>query len=232
MLVAETLSLVALEPANGTTAPRFRVLHDNRILVAALIMELASQLRIGLHHGVVVVLDQLPSRHPLLTGCLRHLGAVSGRLDAASALKRMDARMPGTRDELLEGLVRRDILHPAIRKYRFFGPRLYPVRSTQAQNEGLQAMYRAAMGQETNMTALALLSLVCATGAIDQLLTFEEAETAKARLRELRAEIGAELVQADNDPNSETPDEIFAIALMSELEIQVKLIAQGYQIAS
>ena len=53
MLIAETLSLIALDPLTGQTRPKLAPLHDQHILACALLMELAVQTRIGLRNGVV-----------------------------------------------------------------------------------------------------------------------------------------------------------------------------------
>ncbi len=228
MLIAEMLSLIAIEPTSGKTQPRLKALHQPKVLVAALVTELAAQLRVGLNQGRVVVLDQLPSRHPLLTMCLRQLSTSGGRWDVAQTVNKLASAMSGVRNDLLEGLVRRDVLHPAIRKYKIFGEKYFPVRSSQAQNEGLQMMHRAALGEETSMVSLGTLGIGVASGALDRLLPFDEAESAKARLRSLREEINAELEQAraSTDRNDHL-DELYAISLMSELEIQVKIAAHA-----
>ena len=68
-----------------------------------------------------------------------------------------------------------------------------------------------------------MLALGSATGAIDQLLTFEEAQSAKARLQQLREEIRDQLAESD-----EQLDEIYAIALLEALELAMEArIAQG-----
>jgi hypothetical protein len=214
MLIAETLSLIALDPLSGQTRAKLAALHDQRLLACALLMELAVQTRIGLRHGVVVVLDTLPSRHPLLTATLRSISRASGQLSPHAAIEQAARELPQLRDDLLDALVRRDILHPPKRAFGFFGRRNYPVRSTQAQSEGLEVLRRAALGLDTSLTALAMLALGSATGAIDQLLTFDEAEAAKSRLRQLRDEIREQLAQSD-----EQLDEIYAIALLEALEL-------------
>ena len=217
MLFAETLSLIALDPLSGQTRPKLAPLHDQRMLACALLMELAVQTRIGLRNGVVVVLDTLPSRHPLLTAALRSVVRASGQLSPQSAIEHTARELPQLRDDLLDALVRRDILHTPKRSFGFFGRRNYPVRSNQAQIGCLEELRRAAVGIDTSLSALAMLALGSATGAIDQLLTFDEAESAKARLRQLREEIRDQLADSD-----EQLDEIYAIALLEALELAME----------
>jgi Golgi phosphoprotein 3 (GPP34) len=217
MLLAEVLALIAVEPANGETRPKLAMLHRQDVLTSALLMELAAQSRVGLKDRLVVVLDTLPSRHPLLTASLRLVAKHSGQLTADQMIARLASDLPALREDLLDGLVRRDILHPPNRKYRLFGTKFYPLRSTQAQNECLKRFSDAAVGVDASMSGLALLALACSTRAADHLLTFENSESAKARLRELREEISAAL-SADSTPG----DEVFANALLEAVDLALQ----------
>jgi hypothetical protein len=217
VLIAETLSLIALEPASGQTRGKLAVLHAQPLLACALLMELAVQTRIGLRNEVVVVLDTLPSRHPLLTTCLKALTRYSGHLSPQAAIELAAKALPQLREDLLDALVRRDILHPPKRAFGLFGRRNYAVRSSQAQAEGLQELKRAATGENTSLAALAMLGLGTASGAIEHLLTFEESEAAKARQRQLRDEIREQLEQ-----NEELSDDLYAVALLEALELALE----------
>jgi hypothetical protein len=217
MLIAETLCLIALDPLTGQLRPKLQQLHDRRVLSCAVLMELAVQNRIGLRQQVLVVLDTLPSRHPLLTACLRSLTRVSGHLRPADSIRHTAEELPQLREDLLDALVRRDILHAPKRLFGLFGRKNYPVRSNQAQSEGLQQLKRAATGEDTSLAALAMLAISIATSTIDQLFTFDEAETAKARFRELREEIREQLEQSE-----EQLDEIYAVALLEALGLALE----------
>jgi hypothetical protein len=212
MLIAETMVLLALETASGEVRPALKALHDKRLLVCALMMELAVQTRIGLRQHRVVVLDRLPSRHPLVTAALQALISVSGQLQMEPAISHVEKAVPGLLDDVTEGLVRRDWLHPAKRRYKFFGKKLYAVRSTQAQGEALDVIKRAVRGEDNSLRALALLVLITATGAIDQLFVPEEAAEARTRLTHLTEEINEQLAG-----EYEQDDQILAIALIATL---------------
>jgi hypothetical protein len=217
MLLAEILALIAVEPLNGETRAKLSMLHRQDVLTSALLMELAAQSRVGMKDRHVVVLDTLPSRHPLLTACLRLVAKHSGLLSAEQMITRLASELPALREDLLDGLVRRDILHPPTRKYRLFGTKFYPLRSTQAQNECLKRFSDAAVGVDSSMSGLALLALACATLAADHLLTFDDAESAKARLRELREEISSALA-TDAAPG----DEVYATALLEAVDLAIR----------
>jgi hypothetical protein len=213
MLIAETLALIALDTASGRTKERFARAHYQFTLANALLMELATQMRLGLRGDRVVVLDNLPSRHMLLTSCLKTARAHSGLLSPRAMVERVARELPQLRDDLLDALVRRDILHPPVRAFKLFGAKRYAVRSTQAQNEGFDEIRRCAIGENSKLHGIALLSLSAASGVLDQLLTHNEVEDAKARLRTLHEEIAAELA---NDDGLEL-GELHSIALMERL---------------
>ncbi len=222
MLIAETLALVALEPSTGKVRAKLVRAQHQDALAGALLIELATQMRLGLRGKVVVILDNMPSRHPLLTACLKIARAHSGLLTPVQLLQKVSSKLPRLREDLLDALVRRDILHPSKRKYWIFGEKTYPVRSSQAQNEGLTEIKRCANGENSKLHGIALLGLVCATGIADQLLTYDEAEDAKSRLRLLQGEIAAEIAA-----NSETIDgddivELHSIALMEQLYLLLR----------
>jgi hypothetical protein len=212
MLIAETVVLLALETASGEVRPALRHLHEKRLLVSALMMELAVQTRIGLRHNRVVVLDRLPSRHPLVTAALQALVPVSGQLQLEPAIAHTERAVPGLLDDVLEGLVRRDWLHPAKRKYRIFGRKLYAVRSTQAQGEALELVKRAVRGEDNSLSALAMLVLMSASGSLDQLFVPEQAAEARTRLTHLTEEINEQLAG-----DFEQDDQLLAIALIATL---------------
>ena len=215
MLIAETLALVALDIVGGEARPNLRRLHDERVLVAALLMELATQTRAGQRDGVVVVLDTLPSRHPLLNQCLQVLHRVSGRCTAPELLDHAVQKLGKVRIEVLEGLVRRDVLHPAVRTLPFFGHKRFAVRSTQAQTLALDVLRHACTGADASLLGLAVLALSVATDVDRALLTPEESTAARARMADLRSEITAEL--ASEQPS----DDLYAIDLLLALAAEV-----------
>jgi len=217
MLIAETLALVAIEPGSGKVRTNLLRAQHQDALAGALLIELATQMRLGLRGEVVVILDNLPSRHPLLTACLKIARTHSGLLTAKLLLEKVSSKMPRLRNDLLDALVRRDVLHASKREFWIFGKKNYPVRSIQAQNEGLLAIKRCANGENSKLEGIALLGLVCATGIADQLLTFEEAEDAKARLRLLQSEIAAEIEANSEAIKGDEIVELHSIALMEQL---------------
>jgi hypothetical protein len=212
MLIAETLALVALDPLTGETRGKLSKAHSQTALACGLLIELATQMRLGLRGDVVVILDNLPSRHPLLTACLKVARRYSGLLSPEQLMQKVSSDLPRLRDDLLDALYRRDILHPPKRKFWLFGTKRYLIRSTQAQNEGLEAIKKCANGENSKLNGIALLGLACATGVIDHLLVHDEAEEAKARLRLLHDEISIEL-----DVHNEELGELHSIALMERL---------------
>lgn len=212
MLIAEHFVLVALDPASGEVRPNLAQAHRQRFLAATLLMELAVQTRLGLRDDVVVVLDALPSRHPLLTACLQLVRPLSGQLTPTEMLGRATRQLPNLREELLGALVRRDVLHPPRRRFRWFGPKRYPVRSMQAQNESLDRLHRAATGAETDLLSIAFLMLAQSSGLARQLLLPEEANEAATRVDVLRQEI-----RLDLSLNAEWLDEHYSVALVDAL---------------
>lgn len=213
MLIAEHLALVALDPVSGLARNNLKRAHEQRFLAACLLMELGVQTRLGARGDVVVVLDTLPSRHPLLTRSLRIIRDASGRLEAVDAIKRIAQGIPRLREELLDALVRRDILH-APRKLHFnlWGIRCYPVRSMQAQNEAMDQLHQAAVGNRNDLRSLAMMLLAHASGLAHQLLTAPESQEASSRVELLMQEIELEL-----EHNAELLDEQYSIQLMARL---------------
>lgn len=221
MLIAEHLALIALDPVAGEARPNLRRAHEQRFLAACLLMELGVQTRLGARGEVVVVLDTLPSRHPLLTQALRIVRDCSGRLEADAAIHRVAQGIPRLRDELLEALVRRDILHPARRRhFNLFGRKLYAVRSMQAQNEAMDQLHQAAVGTRNDLRSLAMMLLAHASGLARQLLTAHEAEEASSRVDLLLEEIELELTH-----NAELLDEQYSIQLMARLAQSLRMEA-------
>jgi hypothetical protein len=213
MLIAEHLALIALNPGVGLARKGLEWAHDQYFLSGCLLMELAVQTRLGARGDVVVVLDAMPSRHPLLTQALKIVREFSGRLEPDEAINQVATRIRSLRDELLEALVRRDLLHPPKRRYfNLFGQKLFPVRSMQAQSEALDRLHRAAVGAQNDLHGLAVLYLCHVSGLNHRLLTREEDEEAKSRIELLRAEIDLELKH-----NAELLDEQYSIQLMARL---------------
>lgn len=213
MLIAEHLALVALDPVSGQARSNLVRAHDQQFLATCLLMELGVQTRLGARGEVVVVLDTLPSRHPLLTQALRIVRETSGRLDVRQAIRRVASSIPKLREELLDALVRRDILHPPRRlHYNLFGQRCYPVRSMQAQNEAMEQLHQAAVGTRNDLKSLALMLLAHGSGLAMQLLTADEAAEASSRVELLLTEIELELAH-----NAELLDEHYSIQLLAGL---------------
>lgn len=217
MLIAESLCLVALDPLSGQTRQNLQQLLSQSVLATAVLMELAVQNRIGLRNDVVVILDNLPSRHPLLTVCLKLISEISGQLSAAQAIVHTCKTLPKLDVDLLDGLVRRDILHAPKGAWLWLRSKNFPVRSMQAQNEAIERVRLAITGEDTSFSALAVLSLACATRVIDPLFTFDEAESAKARFREMRDEIREQLAH-----ESEHLDEFYAVSLLDALALALE----------
>lgn len=210
MLLAEHLALIALDPAGGLARPGCRDALSRTLVSASLLTELAVQTRLGLRAGRVIVLDELPSRHRLLTETLQAIRRADGQLDCRTAIGYIGRRVRGLPWEVLEGLVRRDILHTVERSWWFFGERRYRVRSLQAQNEALEALHEAAVGRRNSLEAVAMLALALGSGMVRALLTAEEHAEADARMQLLLSEIDQELAS-----NAELLDTHYSIALMT-----------------
>lgn len=221
MLLAEHLSLIALEPAGGLARPGCAVALSKTLVSAALLTELAVQTRLGLSGGRVVVLDELPSRHLLLTETLHAIRRANGRLSCSEAIRYIGRQVPGLPWEVLEGLVRRDILHTVERRWWIFGERRYRVRSLQAQNEALEALHEAAVGRRNSLESVAMLALALGSGMVRALLTAEEHAEAEARMHLLLGEIEQELVT-----NTELLDTHYSIALMTGIRTAVSALLQ------
>lgn len=210
MLLAEHLALIALDPAGGLARPGCRAALSRALVSAALLTELAVQTRLGLRGGRVIVLDELPSRHRLLTETLHAIRRADGQLDCREAIGYIGRQVRGLPWEVLEGLVRRDILHTVERRWWWFGERRYRVRSLQAQNEALEALHEAAVGRRNSLEAVAMLALALGSGMVRALLTAEEHAEADARMQLLLSEIDQELAS-----NAELLDTHYSIALMT-----------------
>lgn len=212
MLIAEKLALLALQQRTGETRSGAERALSAPAIAAALLLELAVQTRVGLRDGWVVLLDDLPSRHRLLTKSLRLLHDHNGtlRTDAAIAMLTRGLRHPEI--DLLEGLVARDILHPPTRRFRWFGRRFWRVRSLQAQAEALDGLHAAAVGNRNTLQDVALLAVAVSGGVGKLLLTAEEFAEACERLDLLKAEIDSDLRS-----HAELLDEHYSIALMAEI---------------
>lgn len=217
MLIAESLCLVALDPLSGQPRSNLQLLLSRPVLATAVLMELAVQNRIGLRNDVVVMLDNLPSRHPLLTVCLKIISQVSGQFSPSQAIQHTCKLLPQLDADLLEGLVRRDILHAPKGAWLWLRSKNFPVRSIQAQNEAIERARTAISGEDTSFAALAMLTLACATHVVDHLFTFDEAETAKARFREMREEIRDQLAH-----ESEHLDDFYAVSLLEGLALALE----------
>jgi Golgi phosphoprotein 3 (GPP34) len=209
MLIAEEMVMLALDVKSGAAVHALRYLHGSRFLVAAVLIELAVQTRIGLRDNKVFVVDAMPSRHPMLTQTLQWVRKHDAMLDPLSMISGVLRSNRRIRRLLLEGLVRRDFLHSARRTIPFFGALRYPVRSTRAQNECLKNLRDAAVGERTDLRSIALLLLASNSGVLEQLLTAEETAEALSRQSLLREEINQEL-----ESNPELMEEQYSIALM------------------
>lgn len=221
MLLAEHLCLIALEPASGLPRKGCAAALSRPMLCAALLTELAVQTRLGLRDGRVILLDELPSRHLLLTESLRAIREVNGKLDPADAIRYIGRRVGGLPWEVLDGLVRRDILHAVERRWWWFGPRRYRVRSLQAQNEALEALHEAAVGRRNSLEAVAMLALALGAGVTRALLTPIEHAEAQARMDLLMTEIEQELAS-----NAELLDTHYSIALMTGIRTALGALLQ------
>lgn len=210
MLLAEHLCLIALEPASGLPRAGCRAALSRPLICAALLIELAVQTRLGLRDGRVILLDELPSRHLLLTESLHAIRRVSGKLDALQAIRYIGRQVRGLPWEVLDGLVRRDVLHACERRWWWVGERRYRVRSLQAQNEALEALHEAAVGRRNSLEAVAMLALALGSGIARALLTPQEHAEADARMTLLMSEIAQELAS-----NAELLDTHYSIALMT-----------------
>lgn len=221
MLLAEHLCLIALEPASGWPRPGCAAALTRPIMSAALLTELAVQTRLGLRQGKVIVLDELPSRHLLLTETLHAMRDANGKLDPAQAIRYIGRQLRGLPWEVPEGLVRRDILHVGERRWWLWGRRRYRVRSLQAQNEALEALHEAAVGRRNSLEAVAMLALALGVGLAQALLTPQEHAEAGERMTLLLSEIEQELAS-----NAELIDTHYSIALMTGLGAALRALLQ------
>jgi hypothetical protein len=163
MLIAERLLLIARDPATGdATWPREQPTPD-AIVASAVAAELISQGRLPLRDGFFRADTQIPTSHPLLKTALQELR--EDKLDAAVLIRTIANRMDPLIKRILDGLVRRDILHRAVERDWLLRKKVrYPVRSMQARNEAVDALGTAARG--TDIGGLALLLLADAGGLL------------------------------------------------------------------
>jgi hypothetical protein len=179
MLIAERLLLLACEPVSGEPLwPRGQP-HPDLITAGAVASELITQRRLALKDGLFTADRQIPVVHPLLKTALQSLH--DERFDGINLLRTIAHRMNPLRARILDGLVRRDILHRVVKR-NFLRKKLsYPVRSMQARNEAIEALQVAPLNQ-SDVNGLALLFLTEAAGLLTVSLKAEHHEAATRRI--------------------------------------------------
>lgn len=157
MLIAEHFVLLVLDPADGTVALPHGGTDLATLCAAGLVLELVVQRRLHWRRPNLVLESRLPPVHHLLDGATK---ALHDHTDAgiAPAIARVAKRLAPLPTALLEGLVRRDLLHRE-RDWRFWrrDALRYPLRSWQARNEAQQMLERAALTPDTVGLSLLLL---------------------------------------------------------------------------
>ncbi len=183
MLLAECLLLLALDPLSG----RFKNQRalDQRVLRAALLLELASLRELVLRDGKLVLQQHLPSYHLLVEDVHQRL---RGRapVSAASTLRQRGIAASGLADRLLQGLADRDVLHrDGRRSFWLFGRRDYPVRSMQAHHDAHALIERGLIGPGFDLKATAFLILLRRSALCGRFVDLPEQEAIGKRLGQL-----------------------------------------------
>jgi hypothetical protein len=181
MLIVEDFLLIMLDPQSGLPLRANR--DTQRTGAAALLLDLAEQRRLHVCDTGFQADASLPVTHPLLDQATQVLDTQA--MSAPEALNILARKLSRIPERVLDGMVRRDILHRVGRR-RWFGLRrwCYPLRSMQARNEALERLCHAAKGTDTR--GLALLLLLDTDGLLPLLLNTQEQASARQRLERLR----------------------------------------------
>ncbi len=179
MLIAERMLLIARDPLTGESIWPREQPSPELIVAGAIAAELVTQGRLPLRSGLFKPDAQIPTSHPLLNATLQVLK--NHTYDGGALLKAVANKMDPLSKRLLDGLVRRDVLHRAIKRDWMLRKRIsYPVRSMQARNEGIEALRSAAHNNDLN--GLAMLFLTEVSGLLPAMLRAQDHEAAEERI--------------------------------------------------
>jgi hypothetical protein len=180
MLIVEHFFLIACDPSTGIpTWPR-RTQGAAQLAAAALLLDLGIQNRLRVSNTLLHADASVPLNHLLLSEAVRALAAHP--LTTRAALELVERCLHPLPEQVLDGLVRRDILHRNESRGWLLRRRVrYPLRSVQARNEALQRLRHAARA-ESDMHGLGLLLLADISGALPEYLDAREHESATRHL--------------------------------------------------
>lgn len=183
VLIAEQLMLLSLDPTSGRFEASRSHLDIDSLAAAALLLDLMENRRLRFNAGFVAIETHLPVSHMQLTAASQALGGHTLRVDAAIDL--LVSRLPSIATQLLESLVRRDLLHRVRGSWWPGSGKRYPMRSLQARNEAVARVAAAARATTPNLRGTGMLLLVEVAGRLPSIIDGATHEAATARLREL-----------------------------------------------
>lgn len=193
MILGEDLLLMSLDVASGLPIAGLECVHSRQFLAACLLAELAVQKQVGWSPDGIRIFDDLPSYHPLLSETFASLRK-GDCANPAEAIRQVARDIRDVRMRMLLSLISRDLVHESSgRRFWLFGPRRYPVRSTQARGEAIEHLEHAATGKTHSMRSLALLLLADTCNVPLRLLPDASAREAAARAETLMREVREEL---------------------------------------
>lgn len=215
MLLAELFLLSALDPLHGTVRPNRAMSHQPSFLATALLMELAVCRELKRSAGGLMLDHDLPSFHILVDQARAALKRSQRALPPAEAVDLTRHELPNLRENMLEGLAERGILHAGgRRRYWLFGPRRYPLRSKQASDECVQLLEKTASGKDNSLRANAAAILATGSGLATIMLHASESNQLHERVKRLRLE-------QQGQPDKEHAADAEAIGVMLMLGTQL-----------
>lgn len=183
VLIAEQLMLLSIDPARGVIQTSRNHVDIEVLAAAALLLDLAEQKRLRFNADFVAIDTHLPVSHVLLTTAAHAIGDQGLRIDAALDL--LVARMAPISRQLLDGLVRRDLLHRVRASWWPGSGYRYPLRSLQARNEASTELMAATGTGSPTLRATGLLLLVDLAGCLANVLDGAVHGSATAKLLDL-----------------------------------------------
>ncbi|MCB1606623.1 MAG: GPP34 family phosphoprotein [Xanthomonadales bacterium] len=208
MLLAELFLLCTLDPLRGTVLPNRSVAHQPRFLATALIIELAICRELKRFEDGMHLDHDLPSFHILVDRVREAIKRANKGFTPDQAIELTLHELPNLREDLLDGLAERGVLHTGRRRYWLFGERPYPLRSRQAAAEAIELLRAGASGADRSLRSMAAAALATGSGLATILLPAEQSNHLHIWMREL-----ARAQQQPIDPEQQGDAEASAVMI-------------------
>lgn len=206
MLIAEQLMMLCIDPRTGAFESSGSRVDINRLVAAALLLDLSEHHRLRFNAGHVAIQSNLPITHPQLSAAARVLAAAEHGLPLDAAIDLLASRLAPVSRQLLDRLYRRDVLHRTRESWWPWSEPRYPVRSIQARNEAIEQLNNGATSKQSTLRGLGLMILASAAGQLVGNLSGNTHEIAMLKMLELV-----------NDPVGEDPMHEFLSQLQNSL---------------